>query len=99
MTALNTPNPQWGAADVAAVEQLVAQARVQGLWLQSNSLAGEFWYSPDRFVAGWNSGGTFPRFGAVNWRLASPQSKLNRIDAEIKRLMDERKEIEREWTR
>jgi hypothetical protein len=52
-----------------AMQRMMALARVQGAWLYSNSLAGEFWMSPDDLVAEWSEGRF--RWDPSNWNYAT----------------------------
>lgn len=90
MSRINYP-ARWTADDIAALDDLFAKARSQRRWFYHNSIAGEWWFTPDELQAEQERGSYI--WGAANWRLRDPLEQVTEIERQLKALNEKRAAI------
>lgn len=60
---------------------LIAKARAEKKWIYSNTMAGEYWWSPD-WLEEENTNGRF-LWGAINFELRDPQDRVKQAQKRL----------------
>src|SRR5258706_11975730 len=92
MSRIDYP-PEWDFSSRNDLDNMFVKAKAKGLWFFHGGLSGPLWFSPAELQAQ-QEGGKFV-WGAVNWGLRKPTEHLDELDADIAKLMQERKNFEK----